>query len=156
MKWSGRAGVLAKCPRPQQDLRVDMPTIGVKTVDAAIGLDLAGIVVEAGRVMIVDRAEAIRRADAAGLFIVGEELSGAGVPAPGSRRAVRLGLRCHSRSSCCASTFGRCKRFRGTRRSRRIQRRNRLRRAHGRAPRTVTRGRPQCRGFSVPRFEIGT
>ena len=50
VKWSGRAGVLAKCPRPQQDLRVDMPTIGVKTVDAAIGLGLAGIVVEAGRV----------------------------------------------------------------------------------------------------------
>jgi hypothetical protein len=79
VKWSGRAGVLAKCPRPQQDLRVDMPTIGVGTVDAAIGLGLAGIVVEAGKVMIVDRAEAIRRADAAGLFIVGEDaISGAG------------------------------------------------------------------------------
>jgi DUF1009 family protein len=72
VKWSGRAGVLSKCPRPQQDLRDEMPTIGVKTDEAAIALDLAGIVVEAGRVMIVDRAEAIRRADAAGLFIVGE------------------------------------------------------------------------------------
>ena len=73
IKWDGRAGVLAKCAKPQQDLRVDLPTIGVKTIDAAIGLGLAGIAVEARRVMIVDRAEAIRRADAAGLFIIGEE-----------------------------------------------------------------------------------
>lgn len=74
IKWDGRAGVLAKCAKPQQDLRVDLPTIGVKTIDAAIGLGLAGIAVEARRVMIVDRAEAIRRADAAGVFILGEEV----------------------------------------------------------------------------------
>ena len=73
VKWEGRAGVLGKCAKPQQDLRVDMPTIGPQTVEAAVGLGLAGIAVEAGRVMIVDRAEAIRRADAAGLFVVGEE-----------------------------------------------------------------------------------
>lgn len=79
VKWAGRAGVLGKCAKPQQDLRVDMPTIGVRTVEAAIGLDLAGIAVEAGRVMIVDRAEAIRRADAAGLFVIGEDLP-AGAP----------------------------------------------------------------------------
>jgi UDP-2,3-diacylglucosamine hydrolase len=73
VKWEGRAGVLGKCAKPQQDLRVDMPTIGTRTVEAAINLGLAGIAVEAGRVMIVDRAEAIRRADAAGLFVVGED-----------------------------------------------------------------------------------
>ena len=32
VRWKGRAGVLAKCAKPQQDLRVDMPTIGVRTV----------------------------------------------------------------------------------------------------------------------------
>jgi UDP-2,3-diacylglucosamine hydrolase len=73
IKWEGRAGVLGKCAKPQQDLRVDMPTIGTRTVEAAISLGLAGIAVEAGRVMIVDRAETIRRADAAGVFVVGEE-----------------------------------------------------------------------------------
>jgi DUF1009 family protein len=65
--------VLGKCAKPQQDLRVDMPTIGTRTVEAAISLGLAGIAVEAGRVMIVDRVEAIRRADAAGVFVVGED-----------------------------------------------------------------------------------
>jgi DUF1009 family protein len=64
--------VLAKCAKPQQDLRVDMPTIGPRTVDRAAAAGLAGIAVEAGRVMIVERDAAVRRADEAGLFIVGE------------------------------------------------------------------------------------
>jgi DUF1009 family protein len=72
VRWNGRAGVLGKCPKPQQDLRVDMPTIGPRTVEAAIEAGLAGIAVDAGRVMIVDRATVIRRADAEGLFVVGE------------------------------------------------------------------------------------
>jgi len=72
VRWNGRAGVLAKCPKPQQDLRVDMPTIGPRTIEAAIEIGLAGIAVEAGKVMIVDRAAVIRRADVEGLFVVGE------------------------------------------------------------------------------------
>ena len=75
IRWNGRAGVLAKCAKPQQDLRVDMPTIGPKTVAAAIAAGLAGIVVEAGRVMIVDRADVLREADAGGLFLVGQSLA---------------------------------------------------------------------------------
>jgi hypothetical protein len=71
IKWTGRAGVLAKRPRPQQDLRVDMPTVGLKTVKAAAEIGLAGIAVETGRVMIVDRDNAIDLADKAGIFIVG-------------------------------------------------------------------------------------
>lgn len=69
LKWSGRVGVLAKCPKPQQDLRVDMPTIGPSTVAGVEAAGLAGIAIEAGRVMIVDRDETRRRADALGLFI---------------------------------------------------------------------------------------
>ena len=72
-KWSGRAGVLAKCPKPQQDLRVDMPTIGPDTVSGVERAGLAGITIEAGRVMIIDRDETLRRADAAGVFILAVE-----------------------------------------------------------------------------------
>jgi UDP-2,3-diacylglucosamine hydrolase len=75
VRWEGRAGVLAKCAKPQQDIRVDMPTVGSRTVEAAIAIGLAGIAVEANRVMIVDRAEAIRRANAEGVFLVGEEIA---------------------------------------------------------------------------------
>jgi DUF1009 family protein len=62
-------GALAKCSKPQQDLRVDMPTIGPATIAHAKAAGLAGVAVEAGRVMIVDRAETLRQAEAARLFI---------------------------------------------------------------------------------------
>lgn len=73
VRWKGRAGVLAKCAKPQQDLRVDMPTIGVKTVRAAAAAGLAGIAVEAGRVMIVDREAVVELADREGLFVIGRD-----------------------------------------------------------------------------------
>jgi hypothetical protein len=71
-----RAGVLAKCAKPQQDLRVDLPTIGPDTVTGVAAAGLAGIAVEAGRVMIVDRPETRRRAIDAGLFILAVDAEG--------------------------------------------------------------------------------
>lgn len=76
LKWSGREGVLVKAAKPQQDLRVDMPTIGPKTVEAVAAAGLAGIAVESGRVMIVDRAETITVADRHKVFLVSERLGG--------------------------------------------------------------------------------
>ncbi len=66
----GRVGVVAKHSKPQQDLRVDMPTVGAETVERAAAAGLAGIAVQAGRVMMVDRAAAVRLADERGLFII--------------------------------------------------------------------------------------
>jgi DUF1009 family protein len=93
----GRVGVLAKCAKPQQDLRVDMPTIGVRTVSLAAAAGLAGIAVEAGRVMIVDRPAVIELANKEGIFIVGrgkgtgDGKDGGG--ARGSGRGERRGRR---------------------------------------------------------------
>ncbi len=67
----GTVGVLVKGPKPGQDLRVDLPTIGRRTVEAVKAAGLAGIAVEAGRVLIADRAATIAAADQAGIFIVG-------------------------------------------------------------------------------------
>jgi DUF1009 family protein len=72
-KWSGRAGVLAKRSKPQQDLRVDMPAIGPQTVDAVAKAGLAGIAIEAGRVMIAERAETVAAAERTGTFIVADD-----------------------------------------------------------------------------------
>lgn len=66
----GRAGVVVKCAKPQQDLRIDMPTIGPQTVERAVSAGLAGIGIEAGRVIVVDRETTLGMADEAGLFIV--------------------------------------------------------------------------------------
>lgn len=65
------SGVLVKLPKQNQDRRVDLPTIGPQTVDAALGAHLVGIAVEAGNGFIIDREETIHRCDEAGLFLIG-------------------------------------------------------------------------------------
>ena len=67
------AGVLAKAPKPIQSTDVDMPTIGVATLRGAAQAGLAGIVGEAGRLLVVDREETVAMADDLGLFILGVE-----------------------------------------------------------------------------------
>jgi hypothetical protein len=64
-------GVLVKRPKPGQELRVDLPTIGAETVRGAAAAGLAGIAVEAGLTLIVDRDAVAREADRLGLFVYG-------------------------------------------------------------------------------------
>jgi hypothetical protein len=66
-----RAGVLIKRPKPEQERRVDLPTIGVPTVEGAAAAGLKGIAVEAGGALVTDRAAVTRAADAAGIFVCG-------------------------------------------------------------------------------------
>lgn len=66
---AGAKGVVFKAPKPGQERRVDLPAIGPGTVALAARSGLAGIVVEAGGVMILDRAAAVAEADACGLFL---------------------------------------------------------------------------------------
>jgi DUF1009 family protein len=66
-----RRGVLAKVPKPIQEERVDLPTIGPATIEAAHQAGLAGIVGLAGKMLVLDREAVTAAADAAGLFVVG-------------------------------------------------------------------------------------
>lgn len=66
-------GVLAKAPKPIQDERIDLPTIGIGTVHAAARAGLAGIVGEASGLLVLDREAVIELADELGLFIYGVE-----------------------------------------------------------------------------------
>jgi len=68
-----RRGVLAKVPKPIQETRVDLPTMGLATVRGAATAGLAGIVGEAGRLLVLDRSEAVALADELGLFVLGVE-----------------------------------------------------------------------------------
>lgn len=68
-----KAGVLAKALKPIQEIRIDMPTIGPATVEAAARAGLAGIVGEAGRLLVLERQAVVAAADRLGLFVVGLE-----------------------------------------------------------------------------------
>jgi UDP-2,3-diacylglucosamine hydrolase len=74
IKSAAREGVLVKAAKPQQDLRVDMPTIGPRTLELVAAAGLGGIAVEAGRVMVVDRQAVIATADRLKLFVVGDRM----------------------------------------------------------------------------------
>jgi UDP-2,3-diacylglucosamine hydrolase len=62
-------GLFYKAPKPGQDMRVDLPTLGPATVAAAIHAGLGGIAWQAGGVICLDQAEMIATADQAGLFL---------------------------------------------------------------------------------------
>ncbi len=66
-----RRGVLAKAPKPVQDRKTDLPVIGIQTVRNVAAVGLAGIAVEAGGALIVDKRAVADEADKLGLFVTG-------------------------------------------------------------------------------------
>lgn len=71
VRLDGEAGVLVKRPKPGQDVRVDLPAIGPRTIAKARRAGLRGIAVAAGAVVVVDRAGTRAAADRSGLFLAG-------------------------------------------------------------------------------------
>jgi DUF1009 family protein len=74
-------GVLVKAPKPGQDRRFDLPSIGPRTVELAAGAGLAGLAVTAGSTMMAEAQETIATADRARIFVVGVREPGATVRA---------------------------------------------------------------------------
>ena len=66
-----KRGVLVKALKPTQDAKTDMPVIGVETVRRTAEAGLAGIALEAGKSLIVDKRAVATEADRLGLFVVG-------------------------------------------------------------------------------------
>jgi DUF1009 family protein len=77
---AARRGVLVKRPKPIQERRIDLPTIGVRTIEGAARAGLSGVAVEAGGALVVRRADVIAAADAAGLFVFGFSPADVGEP----------------------------------------------------------------------------
>ena len=65
------SGVLVKCKKPGQEERVDLPTVGPATIDKIHSAGFAGIAVESGGSLIVDRDVTVARADRLGIFVIG-------------------------------------------------------------------------------------
>ncbi len=75
LRRDGPGPVLVKMRKPQQDLRLDLPSLGPVTVERCAAAGFRGIAAEAGGTLLLGRERAIQAADAAGLFLLG-------VPAP--------------------------------------------------------------------------
>lgn len=67
----GDGAVLVKLRKPQQDMRIDLPTIGQRTIENLHKAGMRGIAVHAGNALIVNEAETIALADKYGIFIMG-------------------------------------------------------------------------------------
>lgn len=61
---------VVKVAKPQQDMRFDVPTIGVGTIESLIAAGAGVLAIEAGKTIFVDRAEAVALADRHGVAIV--------------------------------------------------------------------------------------
>ncbi|HKV99546.1 MAG TPA: UDP-2,3-diacylglucosamine diphosphatase LpxI [Vicinamibacterales bacterium] len=75
-----RAGVLAgpgtrvvKVAKPSQDMRFDVPVVGVATIEAMKAAGADGLAIDAGKTLVVDGEACVAAADAAGIVVVGRE-----------------------------------------------------------------------------------
>jgi DUF1009 family protein len=68
---ANRKGVMTKAAKPHQERRVDLPVIGVRTVELAAEAGLSGIALEGGAALIMGRARVVETADRCGIFVYG-------------------------------------------------------------------------------------
>ena len=64
-----RNGILLKFPKPNQDLRTDLPTVGIKTINKCAKIGLKGIVVKANQNIFLNKKECIKIANKNKMFI---------------------------------------------------------------------------------------
>lgn len=70
----GQRGVYVKAPKTGQDLRIDMPTVGPNTISGAAEAGLAGVVVAAGKVVLMQRDVTLSLAEERGVFLISQAL----------------------------------------------------------------------------------
>lgn len=68
-KLAGQGAIVAKAAKPQQDQRFDVPSVGLKTVESIVAVNGAGLVIEAGRTLLVDQEQVLALAEKHGLVI---------------------------------------------------------------------------------------
>jgi DUF1009 family protein len=64
---------VVKVAKPQQDMRFDVPTIGIGTIESMIAAKARVLAIEAGKTIVVDEPDVIALADRHGLAIVSLE-----------------------------------------------------------------------------------
>jgi len=67
-----RALTVVKVAKPGQDMRFDVPVIGVKTIETMARAGASCLAVDAGRCLLLDGGAIVRAADAAGIAVCAE------------------------------------------------------------------------------------
>jgi len=63
---------VVKVAKPKQDMRFDVPVVGLPTIEAMRAAGATCLCVEAGRTLLFDREAMVKAADLAGIAVVGE------------------------------------------------------------------------------------
>ena len=74
LKKQGKAPVMVKVLKPGQDMRADLPAIGLQTIELLKKNGIKGIAVEAGGILLIERDAVIEAANRAGIFIIGMKI----------------------------------------------------------------------------------
>jgi UDP-2,3-diacylglucosamine hydrolase len=86
-RLAGPGTVVVKVAKPNQDMRFDVPVVGVATVAAMRAAGAVALTVDAGRTLMLDGDAIVHAADEAGIVIVGRAES-ASVSAPGDVHGI--------------------------------------------------------------------
>lgn len=70
-KLIGKGAVIVKLAKPNQDMRFDVPSVGVNTINTMIEAGARILAIEAKKTLLFDRDEAISLAERHGITIVG-------------------------------------------------------------------------------------
>ena len=62
--------VVAKVAKPEQDLRFDVPAVGLRTIESMVAVGATALAIEAGKTLLVDREKVVALAEANGITIV--------------------------------------------------------------------------------------
>ena len=71
---AGPGVVVVKVAKPTQDMRFDVPVVGVATIRAMAGAGATALSIDAGKTLVMEGAAVFAAADAAGIAVVGREI----------------------------------------------------------------------------------
>ena len=74
VKKKGKSPIMVKVLKPGQDMRVDLPAIGLQTIEQLKKYGIGGIAVEAGGILMIEREAVVKMADEEGIFIIGVKI----------------------------------------------------------------------------------
>jgi UDP-2,3-diacylglucosamine hydrolase len=74
-RLAGAGVAIVKVAKPRQDMRFDVPVVGVATIEAMKSVGATALSIDAGKTLMIDGEDVIDAANAADITIVGRDVS---------------------------------------------------------------------------------